>query len=195
MPNITPEFLNTLATAGLDANFPTAIAKNIKMVVLDIDGVLTDGGLYYNDNGLAFKRFEVQDGMGIKMAQRSGIEIVIISGMKSAAVEARATDLGINECHTGCVFKLPKLEEIMQKNALEWKNVAYVGDDVIDLPIMCKAGLPLAVANAQPEVKAIAAYVTPINGGNGAVRQLLRHIMAAQGVLENRIADFFAPKS
>ncbi len=191
MADISDELKNRLAAAGLDPSFPDDLAKSIKMVVLDVDGVLTDGGLYYGDNGLSFKRFDVQDGMGIKMAQRSGIEVVIISGMKSLAVEMRGADLGIAECHAGRVHKLPLLEEIMRKQGLDWHNVAYVGDDVIDLPIMCKTGLALAVQNAQPETKAVAHYVSPLCGGNGAVRQLLRQIMAAQGSLPARVADFF----
>lgn len=173
-----------------DASFPDALAQDIKMIVLDVDGVLTDGGLYYDNNGLAMKRFDVQDGLGIKLAQRAGIEIVIISGMQSLALRKRASDLAIAECHDGCLHKLPKLEGIMEDRGVLWNNVAYVGDDVIDIPVMRRAGLPLAVKNAQPEVRAVARYTAPYRGGAGGVRWLVRHILLAQGRLGDILADF-----
>lgn len=173
-----------------DASFPDELAKPIKMLVLDLDGVLTDGGLYYDDNGLRLKRFDVQDGLGIKLAQRAGIEVVILSGMESPALMKRACDLGIDECHAGFFHKLPKLEEIMAARKFSWAEVAYVGDDVIDLPVLRKAGLALAVRNAQPEIRVAAHYVAPLDGGAGAVRWVIRHILLAQDRLASILADF-----
>lgn len=189
MLKVSRERLEAMASADTDPDFPSELARQIKMLVLDVDGVLTDGGLYYGDDGLSHKRFDVQDGMGIKLAQRAGIEVVIISGMRSMALEKRGEDLGIEECHGGRHLKLPLLQDIMDKKDLGWENVAFVGDDMIDLPILCKVGLPLAVANAQPEVKAIAAYTSPAAGGNGAVRQMVRQILIAQGVWPKILSD------
>lgn len=173
-----------------DQSFPNDLAKPVKMLVLDVDGVLTDGGLYYDDAGLAFKRFDVQDGLGIKLAQRAGIEVVIISGMESPALMARAKDLGISECHAGVFRKLPKLEEIMAARGLSWSELAYIGDDIIDLPVLRRAGLALAVKNAQPEIRAVAHYVSPFCGGSGGVRWFIRHILLAQGAMPAILTDF-----
>ena len=184
------ELLRRMCELERDASFPGELAKPVKMLVLDVDGVLTDGGLYYSDEGLALKRFDVQDGLGIKLAQRAGIEVVIISGMESPALMARAKDLGIAECHAGVFRKLPKLEGIMAARGVSWHEVAYVGDDVIDLPILRRAGLALAVKNAQPEIRAAVHYVAPCGGGAGGARWLIRHILLAQGRLSAILADF-----
>lgn len=184
------ELLRRMCELERDPSFPDEAAKSVKMLVLDVDGVLTDGGLYYNDDGLSVKRFDVQDGLGIKLAQRAGIEVVIISGMESPALMKRACDLGIEECHAGCFHKLPKLEEIMAARGIGWHEVAYIGDDVVDLPVLRRVGLPLAVKNAQPEVRAIVRYVTPLPGGSGGVRWVIRHILLAQDRLAPILAEF-----
>lgn len=186
------ELLQKMRGLDYDPGFPAERAQPIKMLVLDVDGVLTDGGLYYNDEGLALKRFDVQDGLGIKLAQRAGMEIVIISGMESEALRKRARDLGIEECHAGRIHKLPVMSKIMEARGLGWENLAYVGDDVIDLPILCRAGLALAVGNAQPEARAVAHYVAPKDGGHGAVRWLIRHILIAQNKLDGLVSEFIS---
>jgi 3-deoxy-D-manno-octulosonate 8-phosphate phosphatase (KDO 8-P phosphatase) len=190
VPEAEKELAKTLAALDLDPDFPAQRARAVKLVVLDVDGVLTDGGLYYSDAGLACKRFDVQDGLGIKQAQRAGIEIALISGMESKALERRAADLGVAECHAGRFRKLPCLLEILRKNNLKWENVACMGDDIIDLPMLHLAGLALATQNAQPEVKFLAHYISPLPGGKGAVRQVLRHILAAQGRQEDLLRHF-----
>lgn len=187
---VDKELLRRMCELERDASFPDELARPVKMLVLDVDGVLTDGGLYYNDDGLAMKRFDVQDGLGIKLVQRAGIEVVILSGMESAALMKRACDLGIEECHAGYFHKLPKLEEIMAARGISWSEVAYIGDDVIDLPVLRKAGLALAVKNAQPEIRAAVHYVSPLSGGAGGVRWFIRHILLAQGRLSSILADF-----
>lgn len=184
------ELLTRMCELERDGLFPADRARPIKMLVLDVDGVLTDGGLYYDDTGLAMKRFDVHDGLGIKLAQRGGIEVVIISGMVSPALMKRAEALGIDECHAGFFHKLPKLEEIMASRSLNWQEIAYVGDDIIDMPIMRRCGLALAVQNAQPELKAVAHYVAPRPGGAGGVRWCIRHILLAQGRMPELLADF-----
>ena len=190
MPEWNEELLKNMAAAGLDSDFPLELALPVKMLVMDADGVLTDGGLYYDNNGLALKRFDVQDGLGIRLAQKAGIECAIISGMRSRALEQRAMDLEVAECHAGQFQKLTCLREIMRRKNLHWANVAYIGDDLIDLPVMFRAGLAVAVQNAQPEVKLTAHYVSPLAGGRGAVRHLLRQILMAQGRQEEVVSWF-----
>lgn len=187
---VTKNLIGRMCEFERDSSFPDERAKAIKMLVLDVDGVLTDGGLYYGDEGLAIKRFDVQDGLGIKLAQRAGIEVVIISGMESPALMFRAKDLAITECHAGIFRKLPKLEEIMAARGISWTELAYVGDDIIDLPILHRAGLALAVKNAQPEIRAAVHYVAPLCGGAGGVRWCIRHILLAQGHMSAILADF-----
>ena len=168
--------------------FPDHLGSAIKILVLDVDGVLTDGGLYYDLQNQVMKRFNVQDGLGIKIAQSSGIKIAVITGLVSAAVEARIWDLGIEDYYAGFQNKGNCLDEIRKKYSLEWQEMAYLGDDWVDLSVMSKVGLPLAVANAQPEVKNIAKYITLAQGGQGAVREIVRHLLMAQGKYEAVLA-------
>lgn len=161
--------------------FPVQSAISIRLLVLDVDGVLTDGGLYYDLQNQVIKRFDVQDGLGIKIAQQAGITIAVITGLDSPAVAARMRDLGITDYYAGFLDKRACLEEIRARHDLEWEQMAYLGDDWVDLSVMDMVGLPLAVANAQPEVKSIASYVTTAKGGQGAVREVVRHLLIAQG--------------
>lgn len=173
--------------------FPVKAAADIRLLVLDVDGVLTDGGLYYDLQNQVIKRFDVQDGLGIKIAQKAGITIAVITGLVSSAVEARVRDLGIKDYFAGFLDKRECLEEIRSRHNLEWEQMAYLGDDWIDLSVMDMVGLPLAVANAQPEVKSIASYVTMAKGGQGAVREIIRHLLIAQGKYEAVLAAWSHP--
>ena len=173
--------------------FPVQAAADICLLVLDVDGVLTDGGLYYDLRNQIMKRFDVQDGLGIKIAQGAGIRIAVITGLKSQAVEARIRDLGIEDYYAGFHDKRDSLEEIRQRYGLTWNQIAYLGDDWVDLSVMAKVGLPLAVANAQPEVKKIASYVTTARGGQGAVREIIRHLLMAQGKYDAVLAAWNHP--
>ena len=164
--------------------FPVQAAKSIRLLVLDVDGVLTDGGLYYDLQNQVMKRFDVQDGLGIKIAQKSDITIAVITGLISSAVENRVNSLGIVDYYAGYLDKRGCLEELRQKYNLDWKHIAYLGDDWVDLGAMAMVGLPLAVANAQPEVKNASNYVTAARGGQGAVREVIRHLLMAQGKYE-----------
>ena len=161
--------------------FPLQSAADIRLLVLDVDGVLTDGGLYYDLQNQVIKRFDVQDGLGIKIAQQAGIIIAVITGLISSAVASRMRDLGITDYYAGYLDKRACLEEIREKYDLRWEQMAYLGDDWVDLSVMDMVGLPLAVANAQPEVKSIANYITTAKGGQGAVREVVRHLLIAQG--------------
>jgi 3-deoxy-D-manno-octulosonate 8-phosphate phosphatase (KDO 8-P phosphatase) len=163
------------------------LAKNIKLLVLDVDGVLTDGGLYYGDDGIAMKRFSVQDGLGIKMAQAVGLEIGVITGLDQKPVEARVRELGIRHYHSGKHKKVPLFEDICAKVGVDPSEAAYMGDDWIDLGPMARAGLALCVPNAVPEVIEAADWVSTRKGGNGAVREAIMFILEARGLKEQAL--------
>ena len=156
-------------------------AQTIRLLILDVDGVLTDGRLYFDAKGEALKVFHVRDGHGIKLAQRAGIEVALLSGRRSDAAYHRARELGINRFHEGLRDKVAVLEEIMAAMQIQASQVAMVGDDLVDLPIMGRAGLAVAVADAVPEVLAAAHWVTSLPGGRGAVREVCDLLFKAQG--------------
>ncbi len=160
------------------------LAKKIRLLVLDVDGVMTDGGLYYDANGLVMKRFHVHDGIGIRLAKAAGIEIAVISGMAAPCVLKRLEALGVTEYHGGADNKYPLLNAMRQRLGLEWDEIAYLGDDWVDLAPMSSVGLPAAVANAVPEVKELARFVTQKEGGNGAVRECIDLLLRCQGKQE-----------
>ncbi len=159
------------------------LARDIRVIVLDCDGVLTDGGLYYDAQGNVSKRFNVQDGLGIKIAQKCGVHVAVITGLESAAVTARIEDLGIDDYYAGFLDKMGCLEQIRERHGVTAEQMAYVGDDWVDLAPMNAVGLPVAVANAQPEVRDAARLVTLASGGHGAVREVIRFVLKAQGKL------------
>jgi 3-deoxy-D-manno-octulosonate 8-phosphate phosphatase (KDO 8-P phosphatase) len=156
-------------------------AQPIRLLILDVDGVLTDGRLYFDAKGETLKVFHVRDGHGIKMAQRAGIEVALLSGRRSDAAYHRARELGISRFHEGLRDKVAVLEEIMAAMQIDTSQVAMVGDDLVDLPILNRAGLAVAVADAVPEVLAAAHWVTPNPGGRGAVREVCDLLLKAQG--------------
>lgn len=170
-----------------------ALAANIRMLVLDVDGVLTDAGLYYDPDGRELKRFNAQDGLGVKILLRLGFKVGVITGLKSGAVAARMQKLGVTDYAEGIDQKLPVLDEMRAKYNLAWEEIAYVGDDWIDLSALAKVGLPIAVANAQPEVKDRAIYVTQACGGHGAVREVTRLLLTAQGRVGEALAHWSVP--
>jgi 3-deoxy-D-manno-octulosonate 8-phosphate phosphatase (KDO 8-P phosphatase) len=144
----------------------------VRLLALDVDGVLTDGSLYYTERGEEIKKFHVRDGQGIKLAQQAGIEVVLLSGNASAAVEQRAQVLGIRHVFLGVDDKLARLEGLCMHLGLSLAHVAYVGDDVNDLPALHAVGCPCTVADAMPANRACAIYVTHLPGGQGAVREI-----------------------
>ena len=165
-------------------------AKGIRLLVLDVDGVLTDGSLYFGPQGEALKVFHVRDGHGIKMAQRAGIEVAFLTGRRSDAAYHRAKELGVNRFHEGLRDKVVVLEEIMAALQIEAGAVAAVGDDLVDLPHLRRVGLAVAVADAAPEVKAAAHWVTSLPGGKGAVREVCDLLLKAQGKWEEIVSPW-----
>lgn len=158
--------------------------KQIKLAIFDVDGVLTDGRLYFLEDGSEFKTFNTLDGQGIKMLINSGVATAIISGRKTPVVERRAKNLGIAHLYQGREDKLIVLDELLQQLNLSYEQVAYLGDDLPDLPVIRRVGLGMAVANAAGFVRKHAHGTTHARGGEGAAREFCELILNAQGNLE-----------
>ena len=164
----------------------------IRLIAFDVDGILTDGGLYLSDSGEEFKRFNSLDGHGLKMLKASGIELAIITGRTSRCVEMRAKNLGIVHLYQGIEKKWDAMQNLLGKLGLAPEVTAFMGDDVVDLPVMRRVGLALTVPNAPPAVHEYAHYATKREGGNGAVREACELIMSAQGTLSAQLAPYLA---
>jgi len=160
------------------------IAKNIRLVIFDVDGVLTDGNIFFSNDGNEYKAFNSQDGHGIAALIKTGINVAIITGRTSEIVRLRAKELGINNVYQGYSDKLIAYQELKTKLDINDSQIAYVGDDVIDLPVMMRVGLAIAVKNAHPLVKKNVQWQTRHKGGNGAARDVSDFIMEAQGTLQ-----------
>lgn len=154
----------------------------IKLLLLDVDGVMTDGRITYDSNGVESKSFDVKDGHGLKLLQRAGIEVGIITGRQSAVVTRRAEELGIELVYQGAKDKLVPFNEILELRGLSPEQVAYVGDDVIDLPVMRRVGFSATVADADEDVKPFADLVTERAGGRGAVREVCDFLLKKTGL-------------
>lgn len=159
-------------------------AKKIRLLILDVDGVLTDGTIFYTDQGTQAKKFHVHDGVGMQMLMRSGIEIAVISGKESAAARHRLVELGVKYIYQGIENKTVAFCELKRKLNLENQQIAYVGDDLPDLPVLAQAGLKIAVANAVSVVLENVDWVASKAGGYGAVREVCEMILHAQGALD-----------
>lgn len=162
----------------------------IKLFGMDVDGVLTDGGIYYGEPVMELKRFNAQDGMGVTLLRMAGIVPFIITARGSAAVRRRADELGIEEVYQGATDKMGCLSEILARRGAGLDETAYVGDDLSDMCVMARVGLPIAVANARAEIKAIARHITAASGGDGAVREACEYVLREAGVLEGLAARF-----
>ena len=149
----------------------------IQLLILDVDGVLTDGGIIIHSDGTESKQFSVLDGHRIKLWQRAGGLTAIISGRETAATTIRAKQLGISHVMQGCLEKLPAFEQLLKKVGLTPEQTAYVGDDVMDIPLVRRAGFGAVVANAADELKEHADFVTQHKGGNGAVAEVIEHLL------------------
>ena len=158
-----------------------AKASGIRVLLLDVDGVLTDGGLYFGAEGELFKRFNTLDGHGLKMLQRAGITPAVVTGRGSAALRARLAALGIVHARYDIDDKAPAAEAILAELGLHWDQAAVMGDDWPDLPMMLSAALACAPANAHPEVRSRAHFVTRLGGGAGAVREVCDLLLQANG--------------
>jgi 3-deoxy-D-manno-octulosonate 8-phosphate phosphatase (KDO 8-P phosphatase) len=156
-------------------------AQGIRLLILDVDGVLTDGGLYFSEQGESLKRFSVLDGQGIKLLQQAGVQLAIITGRDSAALRQRLSALSITHIAYGVHEKKIVADQLLQTLALSWSEVAVMGDDWPDLPLLHQAQLACAPANAHFENRALAHWVSNSSGGHGAVRELCDLILIAQG--------------
>jgi len=192
------------ATAGGEevapSRIPRDIATRIKLVVLDVDGVLTDGGVYLGEGPdgteVELKRFDIQDGLGVVMLQAAGIEVALVSGRVSRATEVRAAQLKIRECHQDDgARKLPVIREMLERLGLDWSQVAMVGDDLPDLPVLRKVGLPVGVGNAVQEVRREVLWSTREDGGSGAVRDFARTLLRARGEWDSLVEEYCAARS
>lgn len=176
-----PADFSPLAVPGsLRRDGAEAAAARVRFLALDVDGVCTDGKLYFNDGGLAFKAFDSHDGLGIKTALKANLDIGIITGRDDPCVRARMEQMGVTKYYPNCWSKLPALQNIARRLGLDMAEMAYMGDDWIDLDPMRAVGMPMAVANAVARVKAEARYVTAARGGEGAVREAVEFLLAAR---------------
>jgi 3-deoxy-D-manno-octulosonate 8-phosphate phosphatase (KDO 8-P phosphatase) len=161
-------------------------AAGVRLLALDVDGVLTDGGIYLGATAsgerVEMKRFDITDGLGIDLLRDSGVEVAIVTGRGSESVRLRAEELGIKECHQNASpAKLPVLEAVAGRLGVSLERVAFLGDDLADLEVLRSVGFPAAVANAVPEVREVARWVSARRGGAGAVRELAEHLLRARG--------------
>jgi len=179
---------------------PVDCARAIQLVILDVDGVLTDAGVYIGgkdaDHVIELKRFDILDGLGIKLMRQVGIEVAIVSGRVSPATTLRAQELGIEECHQDPgAAKLPIVRRLVEDRHLPWDSVAMIGDDLPDIPVLRSVGLPVAVANAVEEVMREVQWVTGKRGGHGAVREFAEALLSARGEWDAVVADYLAERT
>lgn len=177
------------------AGIPAELAGAVRLIVLDVDGVMTDGGIYYGTTAdgetVEMKRFEITDGLGIHLLRRAGLEVAIVTGRRSELVAARARELGIVEVHQDpAAEKLPIVRDMIERKGLDWQGVAFLSDDLADVPVLRRVGLPVAVSNAVAEVKAIAAWRTERAGGSGAVREFAEALLEARGERERVVTEY-----
>lgn len=165
-------------------------AAQVKLVIFDVDGVLTDGSLYLGDDGQEYKAFNSLDGHGMVMLQQTGVQIGIITGRTSKVVEIRMNSLGIQHLYQGQRDKRPAYSELKDHLALDDSQIAYVGDDVVDLPVMSRVGLAIAVQDAHAFAKQHAHWITASAGGKGAAREVCELIMEAQGNLHSHLESY-----
>ncbi len=165
-------------------------ATRIRLVIFDVDGVLTDSSLYLGDDGQEYKAFNAKDGLGMTMLQKQGVQIGIITGRSSQVVATRMESLGIKHIYQGQKDKRPAYEQMKQTLDLTDDQIAYVGDDVVDLPILQQAGLAITVGDAHPEAVRHSHWQTHARGGRGAGREVCELVMAAQNTLQQAISDY-----
>jgi 3-deoxy-D-manno-octulosonate 8-phosphate phosphatase (KDO 8-P phosphatase) len=162
--------------------------STITLLALDVDGVLTDGSILIDDDGRETKRFYIRDGFGLRLWARLGFQTAIITGRSGAALQHRAAELGISEIIQGSKDKSAALDELIARTGIALANIAFLGDDWPDLPALRRVGYPMAVADADPQVLKLAAFVTPSPGGRGAVRDAVEHLIEARGLMERALS-------
>ena len=176
------------------------LAGKIKLVIFDVDGVLTDAGVYIgatrSGETVELKRFDIQDGVGLKMLMWSGLEVAIVSGRVSEATAIRARELGIAECHQEPdAHKLKVVVDLLERKGLAWEEVAMIGDDIPDLAVLRRVGLKAAVGNATPSLVAIADWQATKSGGRGAAREFCDALLEARGVLDEVVERYVEDRS
>lgn len=187
---------------------PEALARRVKLVILDVDGVLTDAGVYLGvggqagasagnaDGAIELKRFDIQDGVGVKMLMWAGLEVAFVSGRVSQATTIRARELGVEECHQEPdAYKLHVVEKLMERKGVAWDQVAMLADDIPDLAVLRLVGLKAVVANATSPVVAIADWQSTRSGGRGAVREFADALLSARGVLDDIVERYVEERS
>lgn len=174
------------------------LAKRVRLVGLDVDGVLTDNGVYVglvDNHPTEFKRFDIQDGIGVALLRHAGLRIVILSGRRSEATELRADELGVDACvQDDHARKLPVFEELLTRFGVRWEEAAFLGDDLPDVPVLRRVGLPVAVANATADARAAARHVTTARGGHGAVREFVEEFLRARGQWERTVDAYLTER-
>jgi len=173
-----------------------ALARRLKLVGFDVDGVLTDNGVYIGmagDHPVEFKRFHIQDGLGVRMLRAAGLVVVWASARRSNATELRARELKVDEVVQDNK-KLPAFAAVLERRGVDWDESAFVGDDLADIPVLRRVALPIAVANAVPEVLAVAGVVTTVPGGQGAVREVAELILKARGEWDALVSTYFVER-
>lgn len=167
-------------------------AKNIKLIIFDVDGVMTDGGLTIGDDGQEYKTFNTQDGLGMKLLKNSGVQMAIITGRTSKVVTQRAESTGVAHFYQGVDDKLVAYKDLISKLNIKPEHTAFMGDDVVDMPPMLRCGLSITVPAAPDSVKNHAHYITQKEGGKGAVREVCELIMHAQNTFDAQMAPYFS---
>ncbi len=168
----------------------TIKAKKIKLLILDVDGVMTDNKLIYGDDGQEYKAFNTRDGHGMVLLQKSNVDIAIITGRKSLLVTKRMDDLKVKHVHQGVPDKLPTFLKLVDNLQIEFSEIAYIGDDILDLPILTRIGLSVSPSDGDAEVKSRVDYISKFKGGQGCVREICEMIMRSQGSWQQHM-DFF----
>lgn len=166
----------------------------VELLLFDVDGVLTDGRVVLDDRGVETKAFDVTDGHGIKLLQRGGVDVGLVTGRRSQVVKHRARELGISEVHQGVKEKLPVVRAILERRGLTAERFGYVGDDVVDLPVLLQAGLAVSVPGAPGYVRERVHWVTERPGGRGAVREVCEAVLRARGAWDRVTAKYFLPE-
>lgn len=170
----------------------TDVCRRVELILSDVDGVLTDGGIAYDNQGIEIKKFHIRDGMGIKLWQQAGFRFGILTARSSHIVKVRASELGIAIVRQGFETKLPIAREIMKELKLSPEQVCYIGDDLTDLPVIRSVGLGVAVADAAAEVRAAATHITKLPGGHGAVRETIELILKSQSRWDGLLQTYYS---